>query len=479
MEVLEIKGNRTSLPMLCLSGQQDKEVHYEDSIYREQRLSVLLSVIVAFGHESYFLGPLFSTLIALGPQWDRSRRWTLEQVIYVSLLMVLDAAPTLKERFDNARQAAVAMFPGRKRPGKTYQGYVKARRQISRGPIRVIKRQLCRYHRRIAGAFWRRHDWLAFSADGTRIELPRTKANEKAFGGAGRAKSAPQLSVTSLYHLGTGLPWAWRIGPGTQSEQVQLRRMIGQLPRGSLLVADAGFTGFDLLWALSRRHVEVLVRMGSHRTLLTGGVEDAIAKVKGQQVWLWPQKKQKHYPPLTLRLIRIEQANHSPMCLATSVLDERVLTDRQIGQFYRMRWGQEVFHRSFKQTLQQHTMHSGSPGEARRELDWALMAYLILGLWSVQAQIEAHRDPLTWSVAQSLRIVRTAMRPGAGFGRRTALVSRLRTAVKDRYVRKGPKATHPWPRKKNDHPPGLPKLREPTVHEKHRATKNYERITRA
>ena len=94
------------------------------------------------------------------------------------------------------------------------------------------------------------------------------------------------MSVTSLYHLGTGLPWAWRIGPGTQSEQVQLRRMIGQLPRGSLLVADAGFTRFDLLWALSQRHVEVLVRMGSHRTLLTGGVEDAIAKVKGQQVWL-------------------------------------------------------------------------------------------------------------------------------------------------------------------------------------------------
>lgn len=464
--------------MLCLSGPPDKEVSYAGSIYREQRFSVLLSVIVAFGHESHFHGPLFSTLIALGPQWDRSRRWTLEQVIYVSLLMVLDAAPTLKERFDNARQATVAIFPGRKRPGKTYQGYVKARRQIHGRQIRATQRQLCRSHRRIAGPFWRRHGWLAFSADGTRIELPRTKANEKAFGCAGRAQSAPQLSVTSLYHLGTGLPWAWRIGPGTQSEQVQLRRMIGQLPRGSLLVADAGFTSFDLLWALSQRHVEVLVRMGSHRTLLTGGVEDAIAKIKGQQVWLWPQKKQKQYPPLTLRLIRIEQANHSPMCLATSVLDEQALTDRQIGQFYRMRWGQEVFHRSFKQTLQQHTMRSGSPGEARRELNWALMAYLILGLWSVQAQIEAHRDPLTWSVAESLRVVRRAMRPGGGSGRRGNLVTRLRRAVKDGYVRTGLKATRPWPRKKRDHPPGVPKLREATTSEKHRATKLYEAIRR-
>lgn len=461
--------------MLCLSGQLNKEVPYENSIYREPGGSILLSVIDTFGHESHLHGPLFSTLRALGPQWDRSRRWTLEQVIYVSLLMVLEGAATLKERFDHARQATVAMFPGRKRPGRTYQGFVKARRQISRRQIRVIKRQLCRSHRRIAGPFWRRNGWLAFSADGTRMELPRTAANEKAFGCAGRAKSAPQLFLTSLYHLGTGLPWAWRIGPGTQSEQVQLRRMLGQLPRGSLLVADAGFTSFDLLWALSQRGVAVLVRMGSHRTLLTG-IEDAHVKVRGERVWLWPQKKQKQYPPLTLRLLRLEQANHTPMCLATSVLDEQALTDRQIGQFYRRRWGQEVFHRSFKQTLGQHTMRSGSPGEARRELDWALLAYLLLGLWNVQAQIEAHRDPLRWSVAQSLRIVRGAMHPAGRFGRRGDLGRWLRTAVQDSYVRKGPKVTRPWPRKKNDHPPGVPKLRAATRPEKHRATKLYEKI---
>ena len=106
------------------------------------------------------------------------------------------------------------------------------------------------------------------------------------------------------------------------------------------------------------------------------------------------------------------------------------------------------------------------------------MAYLILGLWSVQAQIEAHRDPLTWSVAQSLWIVRTAMRPGGGLRRRGNLVTRLRRAVKDGYVRTGLKATRPWPRKKRDHPPGVPKLRETTPSEKYRATKLYETIRR-
>jgi len=464
--------------MLCWSGQSSKEVPYEHSIYREERFSLFLSVIVAGGHETHFHGPLFSTLRSCDPHGERTRRWTVEHVLYVSLLMVLEAAPTLTECFRQARQTVVTLFAGRRRPGRTYAGFVKARRRLTREDIRRTKRQLRHYHRQIAGPFWRRDHWLALAADGMRVQLPRTAANEKAFGGAARDHSAPELSVTSLYHLGTGLPWAWRIGPGVESEQVQLGRMLGQLPRGALLIADAGFTSFELLWALTQRGVEVLVRMGSNRTLLTG-LEDACVRVRGEWVWLWPKKKQTRYPPLKLRWVHVEQANHTPMCLATSVLDERVLTDQQIGQFYRQRWGQEVFHRAFKQTLARHTLRSASPGEARRELDWALMAYWLVGLWTVQAQIAARQDPWAWSVAAALRVVRAALGPGRGWPGRGGLLRQLRPAVKDRYVRKGSKAARHWPRKKKDHPPGLPKLRAATPQEKHRARRTYEKSNRA
>ncbi len=424
-----------------------------------------------------FTAPFLSLLLDLGPQVRSPRRWTLEYVIYVSVLMVLDGSAHLKDRFAQARQEVVALFPGRKRPGRTYQGYVKACRPLRRRQQQAIHRHLREHHREVAGPFWRRDGWVAFAADGTRVELPRTAANEKAFGCAGRDKTGPQLQLTSLYHLGTGLPWAWQIGAGTESEQVHLRHLARWLPPDSLLVADAGFTSFDLLRSLRQRHVHFLVRMGSNRTLLTGLAELRV-EVRGEVVWLWPTKKQGTYPPLPLRLIRLEQANHTPMYLVTSVLDEQALTDRQVGQFYRMRWGQEVFHRSFKQTLAQHQMGSGAPAEAKRELDWALIAYLLLGLWTVQAQIAAQRDPLTWSVAEALRVVRGVLRSSGGH-RRGALGTQLRRAVKDRYVRRGPKVTRPWPRKKNDHPPGLPKLRAASSREKGRAIKTYERINSA
>lgn len=422
-----------------------------------------------------FTAPFFSRLLAQGPQWKSPRRWTVEYVLYVSVLMTLDSAETLKDRFAHARQAVVAMFPGRKRPGTTYQGYVKASGQVRRHYLRALQRHLQDHEQRIAAAWWERDNWVAFAVDGTRIELPRTAANEQAFGCAGRDKTGPQLQLTSLYHMGLGLPWAWRIGAGTESEQVHLRYLVRRLPPGSLLVADAGFTSFELLRSLLDHHVHFLVRMGSNRTLLTG-LADAEVKVRGEVVWLWPKKKQAQCPPLRLRLLRLEQANHRPMCLVTSVRDEQALTDRQIGQFYRMRWGQEVFHRSFKQTLAQHKMRSDSPAQARSELDWALLGYLVLGLWSVEALIEAGQDPLQWSPAQALRFVRERMRAHGRPGRRGPLARVLRGAVKDRYVRTGSKAARNWPRKKKDQPPGMPKFREATQNEKHCAQRTYERI---
>ena len=83
---------------------------------------------------------------------------------------------------------------------------------------------------------------------------------------AGRKKTGPQLALTVLYHMGTGLPWAWRTGPGTDAERAHLRSMLATLPSGSLLVADAGFTGYDLLRTLLEQmglmSVEPLVAEG-------------------------------------------------------------------------------------------------------------------------------------------------------------------------------------------------------------------------
>ncbi len=122
------------------------------------------------------------------------------------------------------------MAPSYLRPGKTYQGLVKAVRRIPSKIREQLQLHLCRQHQKVAGSSWKVHGWIPFAADGSRVETPRTKANQESLGCAGKKRTGPQLLLTTLYHMGSGLPWRWAIGAGTDSERGQLRQMLETLP---------------------------------------------------------------------------------------------------------------------------------------------------------------------------------------------------------------------------------------------------------
>ena len=150
--------------------------------------------------------------------------------------------------------------------------------------------------------------------------------------------------------------------------------MLLSLPRHSLLIADAGFVGYDFLKAILRHQVSFLIRAGANVTLLTGlGFE---FRQRGKIVWLWPQGK-RDQAPLQLRLIQVKQKSKQftrkqTVYLLTNVLDTERLSDTVAGVFYKMRWGVELFYRSFKQTLEHRKMRSGSPALALEELHRSL-----------------------------------------------------------------------------------------------------------
>ena len=87
-----------------------------------------------------------------------------------------------------------------------------------------------------------------------------------------------------MYHMGAGLPWDWRTGAGTVSQRTHLRSMLDVLPASSLVVADTGFTGYELLQAILKRNLSFLIRVGANTTLLTDlGFE---VERHGKIVWL-------------------------------------------------------------------------------------------------------------------------------------------------------------------------------------------------
>jgi hypothetical protein len=385
--------------------------------------------------------------------------WVPQRIAWVALLMAWSAEQTLAERFAAALELLAVLFPRWRRRGG-YTGWAAAVQAWS-GLLRpAVARRLRRAMRGFAGPHWRRAGHCAFAADGSRVECPRPAANEEALGRAGRRGAGPQLYLTTLWHMGLGLPWDYRIGPGTASERRHLEDMLPELPDGALVVADAGFSGYDLYRRLLGARRSFLLRVGANVHLLR---RLGYAEREGRDtVYLWPEARRDR-PPLVLRLIVLRRGRDQAY-LVTDVLDEAALPAAEAALLYEMRWGVEVFYRSCKQTLQRRRMLGRTPGAAAEELAWAVLGLWLLGVMTTAAVRSRGGDPLSWSVALARQRLRRALR-GAAAGRRRPLERELAGAVQDGYRREGRKKARHWPHKKRERPPGAPDLRQATRQE--------------
>lgn len=384
--------------------------------------------------------------------------------------MAWDGAASLTEQFESARAHVVKIFPSCKRPGRSYQGFVKAMGVMGALLLDRLANRL-RDQLRAMNSCWTVMGINAFAADGSRVECPRTAANQEFLKRAGRKKSGPQFSLTTLYHMGSGCVWDYRIGRGIDSERTHLRAMLEGLPLCATLVADAGFSGYDLLRDILASGRHILFRVGSNVTLLR---ELGYAQVENDStVYLWPDKAQKkHQQPLVLRLIVLRDGRR-PVYLVSDVLSQQEMSLEQASVLYRLRWGIEVFYRSLKQTLQHRKMRSHAPAQAKRELQWAMAALWVLSVRGAQEVVAGGKNPRSLSIATARTILRRAMagrcRPGCDLGRQ------LGNALKDTYVRRGSKTARNWPYKKNDPPAGAPKIQSATANQLQRVKELQER----
>ncbi len=389
----------------------------------------------------------------------KSLHWCERYLALCALLMAWSMADVLADRFDEARRVVVKMFPGRKRPGKTYTGFVEALGKKSDALLAKIAEHLRGEVRRVAGErHWEYLGFVPIGADGSKVECPKTLANEQAFGCAGKKKSTPQQFVTTLLHLPTGVVWEYTTGPARSSERHHVRQMLPTLPENTLLIADAGFTGYDLLTMIQAAGHSFLIRVGSNvRLLLKLGY--ALEERDGT-VYLWPDEMQKKkQPPLVLRLITLCDGRNRRMHLLTNVLDESRLSEAAACAFYTMRWGVELHYRALKQTLARRKLASDAPNTARMELRWAMVGLWLLCLMAVEAIAGSGKDVGRLSVATALRIVRKATHAPTTRSGSAGLGRQLASAVKDSYLRKTSKRARAWAHKKKPKPIGDPKAR--------------------
>jgi hypothetical protein len=414
---------------------------------------------------------------------DGRVRWTARLLVMAALFMVWSPGRTLKDRLAEARDSLARIYPTRRRPGRSHEGFSKALARHGSGILAALSDHWRRCARRVADGCWNHDRWVLFGVDGSLFNCPRTGANEKAFGAGGRSNGGPQQRVTCLFHVVSGLIGCWERGPVRKnSERRQFRQMLHLLPPNAMVLADAGFHGYDLLRLLLNQGGSFLIRVGGNVTLLKK--LGYAVKEHRQTVYLWPQQQQGRVgcrkdtgsdprrrtqckrieAPLVLRLIRLTDSKGKPVCLLTNVLEKSRLGDFAAERMYRLRWGIEVMWRGLKQTLGHHKMLSGAPDRAAAELDWAMAGLWMLQLISVKRMAESGQLPRRYSPAESLRVLRQAMSDRRQS--RRSLKDELTDAVMDEYHRHGPKQARNNLHKRPQRPPGEPVARMATEAEK-------------
>lgn len=363
-----------------------------------------------------------------------------------AVLMSWSPAPTLTQRFSDTLTVLDRALPRRRRTGRTYQGFIKALALHSGMLIDQIILHLRKKSHACAGSQWQTGGFVPIAVDSSKIDAPRTKSNES-LGLAGKDKCCPQMVLLLLIHLGSKLPWAWKIGDANAAERTLLRDMLDQLPPKALLVADAGFTGYDLLWELQSQGLHFLIRVGNNVRLLKELGEYSLENK--HTVYMWPLTRRTRRP-LRLRLILVND-----VYLVTNVLESTRLSQRAAVDLYRRRWTIEIAFRSLKQTLRRHAVRSGAARHCRLELNWAIIGMWALCLIGAVALARARIPPQWLSVAAALSAVRDA-------ARRPEKLNQLRRALRkarlDEYRRRGSKASRNWPRKKDP-----PKIKAPII----------------
>jgi DDE family transposase len=450
-----------------------------------------------FNHQAlkHAMDWLLAGLVVANLKFRNDSGWSPLSLIVTALLWAWSDEKTLTDRWATARKIVQRAWGWVL--ATSYQAFTKMLRRWSPELLVLLATTFRAQMQSALADRFTVAGFAAFGVDGSRQELPRTASNEaryaprkvrqrrqgqKTSNGKPRRRRAsaaqradrarhkkatsPQLWLTTMWHVGTGLPWDWRLGPSDSSERAHWLEMLDALPAGALVLADAGFVGYDYWKAVLASGRHVLIRVGANVRLLK---QLGYAHERRGRVYLWPdQVAAANQPPLVLRLVALHTGKQ-PLYVVTSVLDEAVLSDQQVVELYARRWGIELFYRHLKQTFERRKLRSHAADNAAVEAAWSLAGLWAMGLHAQYQLQQQGVPPPRISAAGILRAYRKVLReyksrPDPG----EDLTTLLGCAIVDNYRRRH-KASRDYPRKKQGHRIGAPDIRPATSEQKRKA----------
>jgi len=234
--------------------------------------------------------------------------------------------------------------------------YCNARSRLPAAVLRSLARRTARQLQDGLPEGWKWNGRNVFIADGSHVSMPDTQENQAAYPQVYNQEPGvgfPLARVAVLLSLATGachdLAIAPYAGKGT-GEATLLRRTYDSLSPGDVVVADALFDDYFLIWELRQRGVDVVAR-AQYRRVGTQTVEsrpdgDVILWQRPNKPHGMPGEQYRTYPKTQLmRQVSVDARDKDNRVeqfkVVTTILDGSI-DGGQIGGLYERRWEGEI-----------------------------------------------------------------------------------------------------------------------------------------
>jgi hypothetical protein len=247
--------------------------------------------------------------------------------------------------------------------------------------------------------------WLGhqvFVIDGSTVLMPDTPKNQKAYPQPSfqkRGCAFPMMRLVVLFSLATGTVVQTVTGTFIQSELNLFRSIMNQLPSGSILLGDRGWSDYVTAAVLQASNVFVVMRQNVKRPkdFRKGrrlGPNDRLIK------WTKPARKPKTISQedwealpdfIHARMIRFQakvRGRQQTIITITTLLDPKKYPVEAIAQLVKHRWKIELTLRDLKTTMKMEMLRCRSPKMVEKELQMHLIAYNFIRCLMLEAALK-------------------------------------------------------------------------------------------
>jgi hypothetical protein len=363
-----------------------------------------------------------------------------------------------------AHRAAAGLLPC----SPNTASYCAARSRLPTAVLRTLAMDTAEQLQESLPEAWKWNGRNVFVADGSHVSMPDTPENQATYPQPVVQQEGigfPLARIAVLLSLATGaccdLAIAPYAGKGT-GETTLLRQMYGSLSAGDVVLADALFDNYFLVYELRQRGIDIVARVQAQRV----GSQVVQSRPDGDIIlWQRPNKprgmtgEQYRSCPETMLMRQVavdarDKDNRAEQFHVVTTLLDALIDGGQFGDLYERRWDGEVDIRSIKSVMKMDILRCKTPEMVRKEI-WAhLLAYNLLRTVMAVAAAQSKVEPRKISFKGAKQTL-TAFAPkleAARLEQRAGLVDAMLKAVAFHRVGNRPGRWEPRARKRRPKP---------------------------